>query len=57
MSILNEKEILRKDAIWFTEKQENGSTDLFSMADFPIRKELSYYNAYKLGKFGAIPEL
>ncbi|MCK9208580.1 MAG: ATP-binding protein [Salinivirgaceae bacterium] len=57
MSILNEKEILRKDAIWFTEKQENGATDLFSMADFPIRKELSYYNAYKLGKFGAIPEL
>ena len=57
MSILNEKEILRKDAIWFTEKQENGATDLFSMSDFPIRKELSYYNAYKLGKFGAIPEL
>lgn len=57
MTILNEKELLRKDAIWFTEKKENGSTDLFSMSDFPIRKELSYYNAYKLGKFGAIPEL
>jgi len=57
MSILNEKEILRKDAIWFCDKQEDGSTDLFSMSDFPIRKELSYYNAYKLGKFGGIPEL
>ena len=57
MSILNEKEILRKDAIWFTEKQDNGATNLFSMSDFPIRKELSYYNAYKIGKFGAIPEL
>ncbi len=57
MSILNEKEILRKDAIWFSDKQEDGATDLFSMSDFPIRKELSYYNAYKLGKFGAIPEL
>ncbi len=57
MSILNEKELLRKDAIWFTEKKDNGATDLFSMSDFPIRKELSYYNAYKLGKFGAIPEL
>lgn len=57
LSILNEKDILRKDAIWFTEKEEDGSTIVFSMADFPIRKELSYYNAYKIGKFGAIPEL
>lgn len=57
LSILNEKDILRKDAIWFTEKKENGSTTLFSMADFNFRKELSFFNAYKLGKFGAIPNL
>ena len=57
MSLLNEKDILRKDAIWFTEKQEDGATDLFSMADFNFRKELSFYNAYKLGKFGGVPEL
>ncbi len=57
MSILNEKDMLRKDAIWFTEKQEDGATDLFSMSDFNFRKELSFYNAYKLGKFGAVPEL
>lgn len=57
MSILNEKDMLRKDAIWFTEKGEDGATELFSMADFNFRKELSFYNAYKIGKFGAIPEL
>ncbi len=57
MSILNEKDMLRKDAIWFTEKQEDGATELFSMADFNFRKELSFYNAYKIGKFGGIPEL
>jgi len=56
ISLLNEKDILRKDAIMFTEKKQDGSTELFSMAEFPIRKELSYYNAYKHGKFGAIPE-
>lgn len=55
LSLLNEKDILRKDAIWFTEKQEDGSTTLYSMADFNFRKELSFYNAYKHGKFGAIP--
>jgi hypothetical protein len=58
MSILNEKDILRKDAVWFTEKGKDGATDLISIADFPdFRKELSYYNYYKLGKFGGVPNL
>ena len=58
MSILNEKDILRKDAVWFTEKGDHGATELISVADFPeFRKELSYYNYYKLGKFGGVPNL
>ena len=58
MSLLNEKDILRRDAIWFTNKNEDGSTELSSVADYPeFRKELSYYNYYKQGKFGAIPKL
>jgi AAA15 family ATPase/GTPase len=57
ISFLMEKDILRKDAIWFTEKDIDGATSLFSLADFNFRKELSFYNAYKQGKFGAIPNL
>jgi AAA15 family ATPase/GTPase len=57
LSLLMEKDILRKDAIWFTDKGDDGSTSVYSMADFNIRKELSYYNAYKIGKFGAIPKV
>lgn len=57
MSLLMEKELLRKDAIWFTEKEIDGTTSLFSLSDFNIRKELSFFNAYKQGKFGAIPKL
>lgn len=57
MSLLNEKDILRKDAVWFTEKGEDGATSIYSLADFNFRKELSYFNAYKQGKFGAIPNL
>ncbi|MCY1633917.1 AAA family ATPase [Marinifilum sp. D737] len=57
MSLLNEKDLIRKDAVWFTEKLENGATDLYSMADFDIRKELSYFKAYNSGKFGAIPNI
>lgn len=56
-SLLSEKDIIRKDAIWFTEKDKQGITSLYSLSDFNIRKELSYYNSYKQGKFGAIPNL
>jgi AAA15 family ATPase/GTPase len=58
--LLMEKDIFRNDAIWFTEKKEDGSTDLFSLDDFDssvIRKESSVYNAYKVGKLGATPNL
>ena len=41
-SLLNEKDLLRKDAIWFTDKDEEGNTDLYSLADFNFRKELSW---------------
>jgi len=57
--LLIEKDILRKDIIWFTEKRDDGSTDLFSLSDFgsEIRENSSIYNAYKLGKLGANPNL
>ncbi len=58
--LLMEKDIFRNDAIWLTEKKEDGGTDLFSVADFDssvIRNTSSVYNAYKIGKLGAVPEL
>ncbi len=58
--LLMEKDIFRNDVIWFTEKKEDGSTDLFSLDDFDssvIRKDSSVYNAYKVGKLGATPNL
>jgi|WetSurMetagenome_2_1015567.scaffolds.fasta_scaffold16683_4 AAA15 family ATPase/GTPase len=58
--LLMNKDMLRNDVIWFTEKKEDGSTDLFSLADFDssvIRNTSSVYNAYKIGKLGAVPNL
>jgi AAA15 family ATPase/GTPase len=58
--LLMEKEILRNDAIWFTDKKPDGSTDLYSLADFDssvVRNTTSIYNAYKSGKLGAKPNL
>ena len=55
---LDEKDILRNDAVWFTQKRNEGSTELYSLSDFDtkaFRKGLSIINAYKVGKLGAKP--
>ncbi len=52
--------LLRKDEIWFTEKDENGVTSLYSLADFTKMSrdsERDYGEDYLLGKYGAIPIL
>ena len=55
--------LLRRDEIWFTEKQANGISQLYSFADFvdedgvKIRKDENYEKNYLLGKYGAIPTL
>ena len=55
--------LLRRDEIWFTEKNENGVSVLYSLADFfdedgvKIRKDENYEKNYLLGKYGAIPSL
>ena len=58
--ILNNKDIFRNDAIWFTDKNENCQTELYSLTDFDssvIRDTSNIYNAYKIGKLGGVPNL
>ena len=57
LDILSEQDNFRRDVIWFTDKDPQGATELYSLADFGHRKELSFINAYKAGKFGAKPKL
>ena len=45
----------RRDQIWFTEKKQNNSTDLYSLDDFTVRKDASIEKGYLQGKYGAIP--
>ena len=48
--------LLRRDQIWFTEKNaENGVSDLYSLADFSVRKSENAEKGYLLGRYGAIP--
>jgi AAA15 family ATPase/GTPase len=58
--ILTNKDIFRNDVIWFTDKNEYGSTELYSLSDFDssvIRDSSNIFNAYKAGKLGGIPNL
>ncbi len=56
-------QLLRRDEIWFVEKDTRGLSTLYSLADFVdedgarIRKDESYEKNYLLGKYGAIPDL
>lgn len=55
---LLDSDLLRRDQIWFTEKKEDKSTDLYSLYDFGgVRKSISIEKGYLQGKYGAIPVL
>ncbi len=47
--------IFRRDQIWFTEKDKQGASDLYSLADYKVRADASFQKDYILGKYGAIP--
>ncbi len=56
-------QLLRMDEVWFTEKDGQGISKLYSLADFVdesggrIRKDESYEKNYLIGKYGAVPTL
>jgi AAA15 family ATPase/GTPase len=50
-------EMLRRDEMWFAEKDPAGATNLYSLADFNVRGALRLRNGYLEGRFGAVPFL
>ena len=58
--ILNNRDIFRDDAIWFTDKSETCATELYSLIDFDssvIRDTSNVLNAYKSGRLKGTPNL
>lgn len=54
----NDQHIFRKDSVWFTEKNENGHTEAYSLAEFRgLNRLSSIQKAYNHGNFGAIPQI
>ena len=56
INLLNE-EFLRRDAIWFTDKNDLGETTLKRLNQMGLHKTLSPYNAYRQGKLVRLPFL
>jgi len=56
-SLLNERDIIRKDCIWITDRKADGSTELTSVSEYPVRKEHSLASLFKKGLIGGKPRL
>lgn len=52
-----DRRYLRRDQVWFVDKNECGSSELYSLADFKLRNDTNYTKGYLSGMFGAIPNL
>jgi uncharacterized protein len=56
ISLLKE-ELLRRDQIYFTDKNKIGSTELFSLSDISERKGVDFAKRYLEGRYDALPYL
>lgn len=56
-SNLLDLDLLRKDEIWFVEKNKSGSSNFYSLLEFKPRADKDIKKGYLNGRFGAIPFL
>ena len=50
-------DLLRRDQIWFTERKDDKSTDLYCLDEFSPRLDENIQKGYLNGRYGAIPFL
>lgn len=55
---LLDRDLVRRDQVWISEKSENGASEIFSIQDFDgVREDTAFDKWYLAGKFGGLPEL
>ncbi len=54
--LLDSKHI-RRDQVWFVEKDDFGASKLYGLSEFKVRKEAKFAKEYLLGQFGAVPRV
>lgn len=53
--LLLDPTLLRRDQVWFTEKDQEGKSHLYPLTDFQPRKDESWARGYMAGRYGGIP--
>lgn len=48
-------DLLRRDEIWFVEKQKNGDSEIYSLEDYNERFDRKIDKAYLEGRYGGVP--
>lgn len=54
---LLDNQLLRRDQIWFVEKDRKGASHLYSLVEFKVRNDATFERDYIQGRYGAIPFL
>lgn len=53
--LLLDRTLLRRDQVWFADKDEEGGTHLYPLSDYKPRKDESLARGYLAGRYGAVP--
>ena len=48
-------DLLRRDEIWFIEKERSGASSLYSLEEFNLPENMDIEKGYIHGRFGALP--
>ena len=57
VTLMNEEQI-RRDQVWFTQKNDQGISELFALSDFEgVRENTPFAKWYLASKFGAVPTI
>src|SRR5262249_35851535 len=57
LGTIMDEPILRRDQVWFTEKDGEGATALYPLTDYKPRKAENIERGSLQGRYGAIPSL
>ena len=55
-NLLN-RDLMRRDQLWITEKNNQQVSELFSLSDIKVNKKIDLEDAYLKGRFGWIPKV
>ncbi|RLC07333.1 MAG: ATP-binding protein, partial [Deltaproteobacteria bacterium] len=54
-TIILDQSLMRRDQVWFVEKDELNSTRLYPLSDYKPRKGEALQKGYLYGRYGALP--